>query len=116
MTELVADRRPGGRNPEIADVMRHEAGAWTEDGEIDAALLHLLELVLLDRLAQFIVADSQLGDFGHGRGIVDCGNLPVAPVLERFRRGGVMPVAVDNHRKVSQSDSSCRGLTSQSKR
>ena len=36
--------------------------------------------------------------FGIGRGIADAGDLPVAPVLQRLRRGGVVAVAVDDHR------------------
>ena len=48
--QLVADRGPGRGYVEVADVVRHEAGARAEDGEIAAALLHLLELVVVDAI------------------------------------------------------------------
>jgi hypothetical protein len=35
--------------------------------------------------------------------------LPVAPVLERFRRGGVVAVYVYDHR-LNPSDQPCRGV------
>jgi hypothetical protein len=38
VAEFVADRGPGARNLEVADVVRHEAGARAEDREVAAAL------------------------------------------------------------------------------
>src|SRR5690349_20324501 len=76
--------------------MRHETGARAEDGEIAAALLHLLQLIVDDGFAKLVVADLELTHLGSGGGIFDPGNLPVAPVLERFWRRGVMAVHVDN--------------------
>ena len=61
IAELVADRGPLRGDREVADVMGHEAGARAEDGQIAAPLPHQPELVALDRLAQFVVADLQLG-------------------------------------------------------
>ena len=55
-----------------------------------------LSWLLTMTLAQFVVADLQLADLGLGRGILDAGDLPVAPVLERFRRRGVVAVHVDD--------------------
>src|SRR5437016_13782940 len=78
--------------------MRHEARAWAEDGEIKATLAHEAQLVVLDRFAQLVVADAQLGRMRHFRGIRDAGDLPVAPRLERLGRGRVMAVDVDDHR------------------
>ena len=43
---------------EVANMVGHEAGAWAEDGQVAAALLHLLELVGEDGLAQLVVADA----------------------------------------------------------
>ncbi len=65
VAQLVADRGPRAGDLEIADVMRHEAGARTEDGEVEAALAHQAQLVALDRFAQFVVADAQLGSARH---------------------------------------------------
>jgi hypothetical protein len=59
--QLVADRRPGAADLEVADVVGHEAGARAEDREVGAALLHQLELVGLDGLADLVVADLQVG-------------------------------------------------------
>ena len=56
--ELVADRRPRRRDVEVANVVRHEAGAGAENRQIAAALAHEFELVQLDRLAQLVVADD----------------------------------------------------------
>ncbi len=77
-------------------MVRHEAGARAEDGEIAAALLHLLELVADDALAQLVVADLELADLRHRRGILDARDLPVAPILKRLRRRRVVAVHVDD--------------------
>src|SRR5689334_19156355 len=61
VAQLVADRSPRARDLEIADVMRHEAGARTEYRDVQPALTHLSQLVALDRFAQLVVADTQLG-------------------------------------------------------
>src|SRR5882762_7177128 len=78
--------------------MRHEAGARTEDREVEAALAHEPQLIALDRFAQLVVADAQLGWLRHLRGIRDAGDLAVAPRFQRLRRGGVVAVDVDDHR------------------
>ena len=109
--ELVADRSPGRADGEVADVMGHEAGAGAEDGEIAAPLLHQLELVRFDRLAKLVVADLEFGDLGRLGGILDAGDLPVAPRLERLGGGGVVAVAVDDH-----GHASCRAYGSANRR
>jgi hypothetical protein len=58
------------RHLEVADVVGHEAGARAEDGEVAAALAHLGQLVQLDGLAQFVVADLQVGRLGHLGGVL----------------------------------------------
>ena len=95
-TELVADRRPGRRHIEIANVVRHEAGAGAENRQVAATLAHELELVQLNRLAQFVIADDQFGHFGHAGGVFDAGDLAIPPVFQRFGGGGVVAVAVDD--------------------
>ena len=99
--ELVADRGPGRAYGEIADVMGHEAGARAEDGQIASALLHEAQLVRLDQLAKLVVADLELRDLGRLGGILDAGDLPVAPRLEGFGSGRVVPVAIDDHGRAS---------------
>src|SRR5579864_3443899 len=77
--------------------MGHETRARREYGEIAAALLHQLELVVGDGVAQLVVGDFQLARPGLDGGVLDSGDLPVAPVLELFRRRRVMAVYVDDH-------------------
>ena len=62
----------------------------------DAAFAQQAELVLLQRLADLVVADLQVSDLGRGRRVLDAGDLLVAPVLQRLGRGGVMPVYIDD--------------------
>jgi hypothetical protein len=94
--EFVTNRRPGRRHVEIANVVRHEAGAGAENRQIATALAHEFELVQLNRLAQFVVADDQFRHLGHAGRVFDAGDLAVTPVLQRFGRGGVVAVAVDD--------------------
>src|SRR5208282_5819710 len=99
--KLVADRGPGGADGEVADVMGHEAGAGAENGEVAAALPHQLELVRLDRFAKLVVADLEFRDLGRLGRILDAGDLPVAPGLQRLGSRGVMAVTVDDHGNAS---------------
>ena len=94
--KLVADRRPSGRHIEVTNVVRHEAGARAENRQIAASLAHELELVQLNRLAQFVVADDQFRHLGHAGGVFDARDLAIPPVFQRFRGGGVVAVAVDD--------------------
>src|SRR5260221_6733044 len=101
VAQLVADGGPGARCLEVADVVGHEAGARAEDGEIGAALLHQLELVGLDGLADLVIAELQVaGPGGLGRVLEAC-DLQVAPGAQGRGRGGVVAVYVDDHRMVS---------------
>ncbi|MPN05686.1 hypothetical protein SDC9_152937 [bioreactor metagenome] len=75
----------------------HEAGARTEDGEVGAAFLHQLELVLFDGLAQVVVADLQFAELGCQRRVLEAGDLAVAPFFQRFRCRRVVAVDVDDH-------------------
>ena len=103
IAQLVADRGPGRAHGEIADVMGHEAGAGAEDRQIAAALPHQAQLVRLDQLAKLVVANLQFCDFGGDGGVLDAGDLPIAPRLERLGSGRVMPVAIDDHARASWS-------------
>ena len=62
IAQFIADRRPFGRDLEVADVMGHEAGARAEDREIAAALLHQPQLIVLDQFPKLVVANLQVGD------------------------------------------------------
>ena len=95
--ELVADRGPGRAHGEIADVMGHEAGAGAEDRQIAAALPHQAQLIRFDQLAKFVVADREVRDLGRLGGVLDTGDLPVAPRLQGLGGGRIMPVAIDDH-------------------
>src|SRR6185312_13595378 len=77
--------------------MGHEAGARAEDGQIAAPLFHLPELVVDNGLAELLVADLQLAGLGSDRGVLDAGNLSVAPILKGLGRCGVMAVHINDH-------------------
>ena len=55
-----------------------------------------LSWLLTIDFAEFIVTDLQLANFGLRRGVLDSGDLPISPVLERWGSGGVMAVHVDD--------------------
>jgi hypothetical protein len=97
VAQLVANGCPGAADVEVANVVGHEAGAGAEDGQVRPTLAHQAQLVLFDAFAQLVVADLQVGHFGHDRGVFDAGNLLVAPVFKRLGGGGVVAVAVDDH-------------------
>ena len=97
VAQLVADGGPGGRDFKVADVVGHEAGARGEHGQIGAALLHQFELIGLDRLPQFVVGNLQIRRIRLLRGVLDRGDLAVAPRFESSRRGCVMAMTVDDH-------------------
>ncbi len=80
----------------IANVVRHEAGAWAEQSDVAAALFHQAQLVGFNRFAQFVVADFQVAHFGHAGRVFDARDLFVAPFFQRFGCSGVVAVAVDD--------------------
>ena len=81
--------------------MRHEARARAEDGQIAAALLHLLAAGCRrcdSRSSSSLIFNSLA--LGAARRILDAGDLPVAPILKGFGRRGVVAVHVDDHRFI----------------
>ena len=84
----------------VADVMRHAGGARREDREVGAALALELELRALQALADLVVADAEVLVGGAARRVGQAGELAVAEDLELLRRGRVVAVAVDDHRRV----------------
>ena len=96
VTQLIANRRPGRRHIEVANVVRHKAGARAEQRQVAAPLFHQAQLIEFYRLAQFIVADFQVTDFGHHGRVFDARNLLVAPNFQRYGGGGVVAVAVND--------------------
>ena len=96
MAQFVADGSPCAGYIEVANVVGHEAGAGREQRDVAAAFLHQTQLVGLNALAQFVVADLQVGHFGHRGWVFDAGNLRIAPSLQRFGGCGVVAVAVDD--------------------
>ena len=97
VAQLVADRGPGRRHLEVADVVGHETGARREQRDVAAALLHQPQLVGLDRFAQLVVADLQVGRARHHARVLDACDLLVAPRFQRLGRRGVVAVAIDDH-------------------
>ena len=97
MNQLIADGGPRRTRLESADMVRHEARAGREDREVGPALAHELQLILLDALAQLIVADAQFRNLWGLRWIGEPCDLAVAPVLQRLGCGRVVAVAIDDH-------------------
>ena len=96
--QLVADRRPGAADLEVADVVRHEAGARAEDRQVAAALAHLGAAGWsrsISRSSSSLIFRSAA--FGIGAGSLMPAICAVAPGLQRLGRGGVVAVDVDDH-------------------
>ena len=96
VAQLVANGRPGRRHIEVANVVRHEAGARAEDGQVTATLFHQTQLICFNRLAQLVVADFQIADLWHDSRVFDASDLLVAPDFQRLGGGGVVAMAVDD--------------------
>src|SRR6185295_1285454 len=99
LDEVVAGTGPGGRGRFVADVMRHCRGARREERDIRAAVALQLELVLLDRLANLVVADARRRRRGQAR-ILQPRQLLVAELLMSVRSSGVVAVAVDDQHQT----------------
>src|SRR5215831_10869642 len=80
--------------------MCHETCSRTEDRKVATTLLHQLELICFDRLANLVVGNLEVGHLWHYRRVFDSGDLLISPVVQRLRRRRVMPMAVDNHRAL----------------
>jgi hypothetical protein len=80
VAEFVADGGPGGRDLEVANVVRHETGTRAEDGEVAATLafISLSWLVSMDsRSSSSLIFRSAA--LGHAGRVLDAGDLRVAP-------------------------------------
>jgi hypothetical protein len=71
-----------GRGLERADVVGHEGCPGREDRQVDAALVHEPQLVLLDAFAQLVVGNLQVLTPGRQGRVREAGNLPVPPFAE----------------------------------
>src|SRR5204863_9736456 len=82
MDHVVHGARPVSARRLVADVMRHAARARREERQVHAPLTLDAKLVLLDRLADLVVADFEVGreraPFRERR------DLALAPVDEAF--------------------------------
>ena len=81
VAQLVANSSPCGRHIEIANVVCHETGAGAEQGQVRSALFHQSQLIGLNRFAQLVVADFEVGNFRAELRRIQIGNLCVAPVF-----------------------------------
>jgi hypothetical protein len=98
VAQLVADRRPGAeltlKSP-MWWAMKLARGEKMVRSEPRSFIF--FSWLALDRFAQFVVADLQLGNLGHRGRVLDAGDLAVAPLFQRLGRGGVVAVDVDDH-------------------
>src|SRR5262249_20741952 len=93
LDQVVARTRPRLRSRLVADVVRHRRGARREDRDVRTALALDLELVLLDRLADLVIADARWRRRRERR-ILQARELLIAELLVRRRRRGVVPVTI----------------------
>jgi hypothetical protein len=98
--QIVAVARPGKAGSRVADVVCHRRRARRKDRDVSATIA--LEFQLrLDALPKLIVGDRERTCGNGDGGVLQRGDLRVAKSLKLFRRGGVVPVAVDNHQPGS---------------
>src|SRR5262245_14490424 len=98
MDQVVLHARPLRADGGVTHVVLHGAGARREKGDIAPPLALQLQLRLFEAFADLVVADLQL--FG---GQVLFGYLPLPPVPQGLGRGGVVAVAIDDHRNSSST-------------
>ena len=101
IAQLVADGCPGGRSFKVTNVVGHERSTGAENGQVRAAFLHQAQLVALDALTDLVVADLQFRHLGRHAGVLQTGNLAIAPGTQCCRRRGVVAVYVNNHGEFS---------------
>jgi hypothetical protein len=97
VAQLVADRRPGAADLEVADVVGHEAGARLKMvRSLPRSFIRRSWLVSMDSRSSssLIFRSATLGIAGR---VLDAGDLAVAPGFQRLGRGGVVAVDVDDH-------------------
>ena len=78
--------------------MRHEACARTEQGQIRSALFHQTQLIGLNGLAQFVVADFEVGHFRTKLRCIEIGNLRHSPGFQSFRGCGEVAMTINDQR------------------
>ncbi len=93
--QVVAAAGPFLAHRLVADVVGHGRGARREDGHVGAALGQQAELVALDAGADLVVGNLGVGR--GGRAGLEGGDLGLAPIVMGLGRGGVVPVAIDDH-------------------
>ena len=97
MNEIVAEPRPLQAGLFVADVVRHGGGARRKNSQIRAPLALKLQLRVFQAFTNLIVADIW-SCRGTQPGILDPGDLALAPGFHFFRCGRVVTVAVDDHK------------------
>jgi hypothetical protein len=109
MDQVVAGTRPGQRGRRVADVMLHAGCPGREEHQVAAALAQQLQLVVLDALADGVVADVGRGRLRPAE-VGQAGQLGVPERLVSLRRGRVVPVALDDHGLSSGASTYVRPL------
>src|SRR5262249_36478275 len=95
--QVVADLRPVQARGRITDVVPHARGPRREDRDVRAALSLELELRLVDRLPDLVVADADHPLRASARGFLQLGDLLLPIGLELLRRRRVVAVTIDDH-------------------
>ena len=95
--QVVADLGPVQAGGRVAHVVRHAGRPRREDRDVGAPLALKLELRVLQRLPDLVVADAQGALRRHVRRVAQPGDLFLPVGVQRFRRSRVVPVTVDDH-------------------
>ena len=95
--QVIAQLRPDIARLLIAQVVAHLAGDGREQGQVAPALLLQLELSALDGGADLVIRDLEVARLGAIGGIVDMGELLLAPGVQGLGHRREVTVAIDNH-------------------
>ncbi len=100
MDHVIVDPGPGLRYLLVANVVRHGRCFGREYRHVRAALSERAQLIVLDRLADFVVTNRREFSRRLSR-IVEVRDLRVTIRLQLRRGRGVVAVAIDDHPCVS---------------
>src|SRR5213594_1961367 len=97
MDQVVAHLRPVQARGRVADVVPHAGGPRREDRHVGPALALELELGLVDRLPDLIIADADGALRAGARGLLELRDLLLPIGLELLRCRRAVAVTIDDH-------------------
>jgi hypothetical protein len=100
VNEIVAGPGPTQAGGLVAHVMRHGGGTRRENRQVRTARPLQLQLRIFQTVANLVVADRRLRGGGQIDLLLQARDLRVAECLQRLRRGRVVAMAIDDHRRL----------------